>query len=145
MQRTNSYNEVLSYARDQFCPLVAKDIIIKDDAPWCNHMMVSLRRQRRKAAREWRRLRTDSSRTKYVAARQAVVKQIFVCKVEYYNFSWPLLLVIIDAHSSFLMICWEKCSVQQRLPHLLKLSFQLVSLPSLTPKLTASEVRLTSL
>ena len=85
VQRTNSYNEVLSSARDQFCPLVTKDIIIKDDAPWYDHRMVSLRRQRRKAERVWRRLRTDSLRTIYVAARRAVVKQIFVCKVEYYH------------------------------------------------------------
>ena len=85
MQRTNSYNVVLSSARDQFCPLVTKDIIIKDDAPWYNHRTVSLRRQRRKAERERRRLRTDSSRNVYVAARRAVVKQIFVCKVEYYQ------------------------------------------------------------
>ena len=85
IQRTNSYNEILLSARDQFCLLVTKDIIIKDDAPWYNHRMISLHRQRRKAEREWRRLSTDSSRTIYVAARRAVVKQIFVCKVEYYQ------------------------------------------------------------
>ena len=85
VQRTNSYNEVLSSTRDQLCPLITKDIIIKDDAPWYDHKMVSLRRQRRKAEREWRRLRIYSSRTIYVAAWQAVVKQIFVCKVEYYQ------------------------------------------------------------
>ena len=85
VQCTNSYNEVLSSARDQFCPLVTKDIIIKDDAPWYDHRMVSLRRQRRRAERVWRRLRTDSSGTVYVAARRAVVKQIFFCKVEYYQ------------------------------------------------------------
>ena len=85
VQHTNSYNEVLSSARDQFCPLVTKDIIIKDDAPWYDHRMVTLRRQRRKAEREWRRLRTGSSLTVYVGARRAVVKQIFVYKVEYYQ------------------------------------------------------------
>ena len=47
--------------------------------------MVSLRRQHRKAEREWRSLRTDSSWTIYVAAQRAVVKQMFVCKVEYYQ------------------------------------------------------------
>ena len=83
MQRTNSYNEVLSSVRDQFCPLVAKEISIKDDGLWYDNRMVSLRRQRRKAEREWRRLRTDSLRAIYVAARRAVVKQIFLCKVEY--------------------------------------------------------------
>ena len=51
MQRTNSYNKVLLSARDRFCPLVTKEIIIKDDAPWYDHRMVSLRRQRRKAER----------------------------------------------------------------------------------------------
>ena len=85
VQHTNSYNEVLSSARDQFCPPVTKEIIIKDDTPWYDHRMVSFCRQLRKAEREWRRLRTDSSRAIYVAARRAVVKQIFVCKVEYYQ------------------------------------------------------------
>ena len=85
MQRTNSYNEVLSSARDQFCPLVAKEIIIKDNAPWYDHRMVSLLRQHKKAEREWRRLRTDSSWAIYVAVRPAVVKQIFVCKAQYYQ------------------------------------------------------------
>ena len=63
----------------------AMDIIIKDDATWYDHRMVSLRRWSRKAEREWRRLRTDSSQAIYVAARRAVVKQIFVCKVEHYQ------------------------------------------------------------
>ena len=78
VQSTNSYNEVLSSARDQFCPLITKNIIIKDQAPWYDHRMVSLHRQRRKAKRVWRRLRTDSSQTVYIAAWRAVVKQIFV-------------------------------------------------------------------
>ena len=46
VQRTNSYNEVLSSARDQFYPVVTKGIIIKDDAPWYDHRMVSLHKQR---------------------------------------------------------------------------------------------------
>ena len=50
--------------------------MIKDDAPWYDH---------RKAEREWRRLTTDSSQAIYVVALRAVVKQIFVCKVEYYQ------------------------------------------------------------
>ena len=133
VQRTNSYNEVFSSARDQFCPLVTKDIIIKDDAPWYDHSMVSLCRQPRKAEREWRRLRTDSSRTVYIAAQRAVVKQIFVCKVEYYQHQ--LALTTGDHRRTFQLLNNLLGKV-----HFLKLSLQLVSLPSLTPKLTVSEV-----
>ena len=101
VQRTNSYNVVLSSARDQFCPLVTKDIIIKDDAPWYDHRMVSLRRQRRKAEREWRRLRTISRGPYMLQLGEQLLNRYLFARLSTTNISWPLLLVIIGAHSSF--------------------------------------------
>ena len=54
MQLVNSYNRELASLRDQFCPLITKDIRVKDNAQWYDHRIVSLRRQRRKAERDWR-------------------------------------------------------------------------------------------
>ena len=84
-QLVSSYNSVLASLRDQSCPLITKEIRVRDDAQWYDHRVVSLRRQRRKAERDWRRLRTDATRASYVSARMTVVKQVFTCKVEYFQ------------------------------------------------------------
>ena len=42
--------------------------------------MVPLRRERR-----WRRIGSDTARTLFVSACRAVVKQIYICKIEYYQ------------------------------------------------------------
>ena len=46
---------------------------------------MSLRRERRRAERRWRRIGSDAARTLFVSARRAVVKQIYTCKIEYYQ------------------------------------------------------------
>ena len=69
---------------DQFCPLVTKEISVGDDAEWYDHRVVSLHRERR-AERRWRRIGSDVTRTLFVSARRAVVKQIYTCKIEYYQ------------------------------------------------------------
>ena len=35
--------------------------------------------------RRWRRIGSDAARTLFVSARRAVVKQIYICKIEYYQ------------------------------------------------------------
>ena len=47
--------------------------------------MVSLRRERRRAERRWKRIGSDAARTLYVSARKAVIKQIYICMIEYYQ------------------------------------------------------------
>ena len=50
--------------------------------------MVSLRREWRRAERRWRRIGSGAARalyTLYVSAHRAVVKQIYTCKIEYYQ------------------------------------------------------------
>ena len=89
-QSVNSYNSGLSSIRDQFCPLLTKEIRVKDDAEWYDHRVVSLRRERRRAERRWRRTRTDVARTSFTSARRAVVKQIYSCKIDYYQHQMSL-------------------------------------------------------
>ena len=71
--------------QDMFFPLVTKEIRVKEDGPWYNQTTAVLRRQRRKAERMWRRLRTEDARSRYVLARKAVVDQVSRCKVDYYK------------------------------------------------------------
>ena len=75
VQRVDSYNRGFISLRDQFCPLVTKEIRVRDDAEWYDHRVVSLRRERR-------RIGSGAARTLYVSARRAVVKQIYICKIE---------------------------------------------------------------
>ena len=66
-------------------PLISKEILVKADAPWYDHTVAVLRRQRRRAERRWRRLRSDTSRSDYTAACRAVGNQVLFRKVEFYG------------------------------------------------------------
>ena len=47
VQRVDSYNRGFTSLRDQFCPLVTKEIRVRDDAEWYDHRVVSLHREQR--------------------------------------------------------------------------------------------------
>ena len=85
VQRVDSYNWGFTSLRDQFCPLVTKEIRVRDDAEWYDHRVVSLCREQRRAERRWRRIGSYAARTLFVSARRAVVKQIYTCKIECYQ------------------------------------------------------------
>ena len=85
VQRVDSYYRGFTSWRDQFCPLITKEIWVRDDAEWYDHRVVSLRREQRRAERRWRRVGSDAARTLFVCACRAVVKQIYTCKIEYYQ------------------------------------------------------------
>ena len=85
---TMHYNRSLSAIEEQHFPLITKQILIKAESPWYNHTIASLRRQRRRAERQWRRLGTDSSRSEFVTARRAVVSRVEERKVEFYQNKW---------------------------------------------------------
>ena len=44
-----------------------------------------MHREWRRAERRWRRIASGAAHTLYVSARRAVVKQIYICKIEYYQ------------------------------------------------------------
>ena len=79
------YNNFFNSLENKFCPLISKEILVKADAPWYDHTVAVLRRQRRRAERRWRRLRSDTSRSDYTAARRAVGNQVLLRKVEFYG------------------------------------------------------------
>ena len=55
VQHVDSYNMGFTPLRDQFCPLITTEIRVRDDAEWYDYRVVSLRRERRRAERRWRR------------------------------------------------------------------------------------------
>ena len=83
VQCVDSYNRGFTSLRDQFCPLITKEIRTRDDAEWYDYRVVSLHREWRRAERRWRRIGSDATRTLFVSAHRAVVKEIYTCKIEY--------------------------------------------------------------
>lgn len=79
------HNNLFSSMASQFCPIVEKEILFKEDSPWFDGSVRALRRKRRHAERRWRRLRTPASRVLYTDARRAVVDQVAECKRIYYR------------------------------------------------------------
>ena len=73
---TLHYNGSLASLQEMHFPMITKHILVKPDAPWYDHTIASLRRQRRRAERIWRRCGTNSSRSEYVIKRRAVVAQV---------------------------------------------------------------------
>ena len=63
MQPVDSCNMGFTSLRDQFCPLITKEIRVRDDAEWYDYRVVSLHR-------EWRRIESDAARTLFVSARR---------------------------------------------------------------------------
>ena len=85
VQMVDSCNRGFTSLGDQFCSFMTKEIRVRDDAECYDYRVVSLRRERRRAERRWRRIGSDAACTLFVSARRAVVKQIYTCKIEYYQ------------------------------------------------------------
>ena len=82
---TIGYNNFLNSLENKFCPLISKEILVKADASWYDHAVAVLCRQRRRAERRWRQLRSDTSRSYYTVARRAVGNQVLLRKVKFYG------------------------------------------------------------
>ena len=80
-----NYNHFFQTLRDRHCPVINKNIIVREDGPWYNQAIALARRQRRQAERKWRRLNTESSRLEYVQARRAVSEQVLQSKTNFFK------------------------------------------------------------
>lgn len=79
------YNNMFVSLLNEYCPLLEKKIMIREDSPWCNGAVISKRRLRRAAERKWRKTKNPVDRTNYVRARDAAVAEVSSAKVSYYN------------------------------------------------------------
>ena len=84
-EMVEAYSTLLRNTEDRYCPVITKTIIVRDGFPWYDASVSSLRCERRRAERRWRRVRTDELRDAYVEARRVVVARTSARKVEYYR------------------------------------------------------------
>ena len=53
------------------CPLIEKEIMVKDNAPWYGYEVLKTKREKRKKERKWRREKNEISQNEYRAAKNA--------------------------------------------------------------------------
>lgn len=79
------FNEVAKSQYDDMCPILEKEIVVVDSAPWYNGVIDRVKKEKKRKERQWRRKRTDSSRREYIHARNYEKKIIIARKREYYQ------------------------------------------------------------
>ena len=60
---------IMATTYDQCCPMVEKDIVIRDSSKWYTSELKKAKRERRRLEKRWNRKKTDESRERYVRAR----------------------------------------------------------------------------
>ena len=70
---------------DNECPLVEKEILVKDNAPWYNYEIAVAKREKRRRERRWRNVRNEASKNEYCVAKNALNSLIRRRKREYYK------------------------------------------------------------
>ena len=76
-----------SFARkyDSKCPIIKKQIVVRENARWFNSELLDAKRLRRKLEYKWKRTRTPQSRASYVRARNDYNALVERTKRDYYN------------------------------------------------------------
>lgn len=77
------YNTTLLTEYSSMCPIVTKDIKVKDNTPWFNTEIKNVIRIRKLKEKRWRRLRTVDSRSDYISTKNIVNKLIRKQKCTY--------------------------------------------------------------
>ena len=77
--------EVFSENYSEKCPIVEKQIVIRDNAKWFNKELLEAKRKRRKFEERWKRTKNRESRALYNKARHDYNTLIEKTKRKYYN------------------------------------------------------------
>jgi hypothetical protein len=80
----NNYNTLLTDIHNINFPVIEKNIKVKDSNAWYDSSISNLRKQRRKAERQWRASGTEISRQVYVDARSSVITGVEIKKQNYF-------------------------------------------------------------
>lgn len=83
----DEYNSRLSLLHNNHCPLLDKVIRMNMSNPWYDSSITTLRKMRRKAERQWRRNKNETTRKNYIDARAKVVDNVESKKKEYFKVS----------------------------------------------------------
>ena len=79
------FNSVAKERYEEMCPIIEKEIVIVNSAPWYNEVVDRAKKQKKRKERQWRRCKTEVSRLEYTRARNDMKKIIDVRKREYYQ------------------------------------------------------------
>ena len=70
---------------ENMCPLITKNIIVKEKCPWFNGDVVSARKRRGAAEKKWKRRKTSENWASYKSERNNVNYLIKRTKIDYYK------------------------------------------------------------
>lgn len=70
---------------NHLCPLIEKEIVFRDNAPWFNTEILRAKKEKKKRERLWRRLKTNEARRAYEEARNRENMLVIRRKREYYQ------------------------------------------------------------
>ena len=79
------FNSAARRVYENECPLITKEIIVKDNAPWYDYEVSVAKREKRKRERQWRSMRDENSKNEYRAAKNALNSLIRRKKRDYYR------------------------------------------------------------
>ena len=82
---TTLFKKVAKREYEAECPLIRKEIIVKENAPWYNYEIVSAKRAKRSKKRRWRRIQTGKAKKEYCDAKKALNTLIRGGKREYHR------------------------------------------------------------
>lgn len=82
---TQMYREVFTEKYNEMCPVIGKNIKIRDAAPWFSTEVREARKRRRLAESKWRKRKTVELRKQYVIVRNEVIRLIRKAKEQYYK------------------------------------------------------------
>ena len=78
------YNNTVKDSYNETCPIIEKEIIVKDHAPWFNGEILRAKREKRQKERQWRRLRTDAARREFQNKRNEENRLVMLRKRDYF-------------------------------------------------------------
>ena len=79
------YNTIAKEDYENMCPMVTKEILVKDDSPWFNEEILRAKREKKKRERIWHRQKTEQRRIDYNRARNYEMRLIIARKRDFYR------------------------------------------------------------
>ena len=79
------FNSISEQIYNNECPLIEKEIMVKDNAPWYDFEVLTAKREKRKKEGKWRRTKNEISKNEYQSAKNTLNRMIRRKKREFYR------------------------------------------------------------
>ena len=79
------YNNLLKEDYDSRCPLIHKEIVVKENSPWFNGEILNMKRDKRRKEQRWHRLKTNNAYEEFKQAKNRYIYHIKIRKAEFYR------------------------------------------------------------